>query len=169
MEADRILLQSADPFARILDLAEDAIISIDADQRIILFNQGAERIFGYKRDEILGQLLNTLLPARFIEAHRHHIQEFAASPVAARTMGERRDKPGDTITAYGTSLDSSTVENLYLTDGTVTALVNIIEQNVMSIRFRIPTMLEKGRYTVVVRPAARYATALAQPVSLTVK
>jgi hypothetical protein len=77
-------------------------------------------------------------------------------------------KPGDTITAYGRSLDSSTVENIYLTDGTVTALVNIIEQNVTSIRFRIPTMLERGRYTVVVRPAARYATALAQPVSLTV-
>jgi two-component system, sensor histidine kinase PdtaS len=91
MEADRILLQSADPLARILDLAEDAIISIDADQRIILFNQGAERIFGYQRDEILGKSLNTLLPARFIEAHRHHIEEFAASPVAARTMAERRE------------------------------------------------------------------------------
>jgi two-component system, sensor histidine kinase PdtaS len=57
----------------------------------VLFNQGAERIFGYKREEILGELLNTLLPTRFIEAHRHHIHEFANSPVAARTMGERRE------------------------------------------------------------------------------
>jgi two-component sensor histidine kinase len=39
----------------------------------------------------LGQSLNTLLPGRFIEAHRHHIDQFAASPVASRTMGERRE------------------------------------------------------------------------------
>src|SRR3954464_6963233 len=92
MAADRTLLKSADPlFARILDLAEDAIISVDADQRILLFNQGAERIFGYQRDEILGQSLNTLLPSRFLDAHRHHIEQFSGSPVASRTMGERRE------------------------------------------------------------------------------
>jgi PAS domain S-box-containing protein len=91
VEAHRILLKSNDPLARVLDLAEDAIISIDADQRIVLFNQGAEKIFGYKREEILGQLLDTLLPARFIEAHRDHIHQFTNSPVTARTMGERRE------------------------------------------------------------------------------
>jgi PAS domain S-box-containing protein len=91
MEAARILLKSTDPLARVLDLAEDAIISVDTDQRIVLFNQGAEKIFGYKRDEILGELLNVLLPPRFIEAHRHHIHDFADSPVAARNMGERRE------------------------------------------------------------------------------
>ncbi len=91
MEASRILLASADPLARILDLAEDAIISIDADQRIVLFNQGAEKTFGYTREEILGENLDRLLPARFLEAHRGHIREFAASTIAARTMGERRE------------------------------------------------------------------------------
>jgi PAS domain S-box-containing protein len=91
MEASRILLASADPLARILDLAEDAIISIDADQRIILFNQGAEKIFGYTRDEILGGSLDILLPVRVAEAHRQHIRDFAASSFVSSSMGERHE------------------------------------------------------------------------------
>src|SRR6185503_16597235 len=91
MEAIRTLLVSADPLAKILDLAEDSIISIDVDQRIVLFNQGAERTFGYTREEILGENLDKLLPARFIEGHRHHIRAFSESATPARTMGERRE------------------------------------------------------------------------------
>ena len=91
MEAGRIQLESTDPLAQILDLAEDAIISVDADQRIVLFNQGAERIFSYTRGEILGEKLDILLPPRFLEIHRRHICDFAASPESARTMGERRE------------------------------------------------------------------------------
>src|SRR5688572_9110060 len=91
MEAIRILLESADPLARILDLAEDAIISIDAGQHIVLFNEGAEKTFGYTREEILGENLDKLLPARFIEAHHQHIRDFSTSPATSRTMGERRE------------------------------------------------------------------------------
>jgi PAS domain S-box-containing protein len=91
VEANQILLGAADLPSQILDLAEDAIISVDFDQRIVLFNQGAEKVFGYTRDEILGQSLNKLLPARFVEAHSHHIHNFSETPVTSRTMGERRE------------------------------------------------------------------------------
>ena len=77
--------------AGILDIADDAIISIDKAQRITLFNQGAEKIFGYSAEEILGQSLDLLLPSRFREMHRQHIGEFANSPDVARGMGQHRE------------------------------------------------------------------------------
>jgi PAS domain S-box-containing protein len=88
---DRALLTSPGPLAKILDLADDAIISVDETQRIILFNQGAERIFGYTAREVTGQPLDILLPPRLVETHRRHIHEFADSDVTARRMGERTE------------------------------------------------------------------------------
>jgi PAS domain S-box-containing protein len=55
-------------------IAEDAIISVDAGQRIILFNEGAEKLFGYAHDEILGQPLDWLIPEANREHHSEHLQ-----------------------------------------------------------------------------------------------
>ncbi|MDZ7951983.1 response regulator [Nostoc sp. DedQUE09] len=78
-------------FARILDIADDAIISINGFQSITLFNQGAEKIFGYSAQEVIGQGLDLLLPLRFFQAHRQHVVDFGQSPNVARRMGERRE------------------------------------------------------------------------------
>lgn len=79
------------PLARILDLADDAIISVDANQKIVLFNQGAEKIFGYHSRDVIGQPLDVLLPPRLMSIHRHHIQDFGTASITARRMGERRE------------------------------------------------------------------------------
>jgi PAS domain S-box-containing protein len=75
----------------ILDLADDAIISIDEDQRILLFNKGAEKAFGYTLEQVHGQSIDLLLPERLAAAHRQHVKEFSAAGIPARRMGERRE------------------------------------------------------------------------------
>jgi PAS domain S-box-containing protein len=76
--------------AGILEIADDAIIAIDSTQQITLFNQGAERIFGYSAVEVLGQSLNLLLPSRYAQAHRRQVQDFATVQTQSQRMGERR-------------------------------------------------------------------------------
>ncbi|AFZ24099.1 PAS domain S-box [Cylindrospermum stagnale PCC 7417] len=78
-------------FEGILSIADDAIISIDGNQCITLFNQGAEKIFGYSAQEVIGQRLDLLLPLRFSQVHRQHVVDFGKSPSLARRMGERRE------------------------------------------------------------------------------
>src|SRR5579871_2389598 len=77
--------------SKILEIADDAIISLDDKQNITLFNQGAEKIFGYTANEVLGHSIDLLLPGRFVDKHRQHLREFAQSIDTARKMGERRE------------------------------------------------------------------------------
>jgi PAS domain S-box-containing protein len=90
----RDLLASPDPLAKILHLTEDAIISVDEEQHIILFNRGAERIFGFAAQEVVGKSLDVLLPHRLVETHRGHVCNFAGSDMPARRMGERSEIVG---------------------------------------------------------------------------
>ncbi len=74
----------------LFDVIVDAVIAFDHTQHILFFNKGAEAIFGFASDEVLGRPLDVLLPERFVDIHRRHFEEFAASPVASRPMSERR-------------------------------------------------------------------------------
>jgi diguanylate cyclase (GGDEF)-like protein/PAS domain S-box-containing protein len=112
----------------ILDIASDAIISVDEKGRIQLFNQGAERIFGYQHEEILGQLLDCLLPQEYRTAHQKYIQGFSQSADKARMMGKRpevlaRRKDGTEFPA------EASISKLELKEGKVfTAIVRDITE-----------------------------------------
>lgn len=77
-------------FEGILAIAVDAIITVDEQQRILHFNHGAERLFGYAGSEAIGTPLSRLLPARFRDAHDRHLTDFSTGQEVARRMGERR-------------------------------------------------------------------------------
>jgi PAS domain S-box-containing protein len=87
--ADTALRRSEAKFSGIVSIAADAIISTDRDQRIQIFNEGAEEIFGYSRSEVIGSRLDRLIPERFRAAHSEHFARFAAGDETARKMGER--------------------------------------------------------------------------------
>lgn len=97
---NRSLLHALEPsnfgplLARLLAIADDAVIVTDAQQRIVLFNEGAERVFGYDLSQVLGQPLTMLLPESSRAAHEEHLRRFAASELHARRMADRRDIHG---------------------------------------------------------------------------
>ncbi|MCH8196954.1 MAG: PAS-domain containing protein [Proteobacteria bacterium] len=92
--AEEAVRESEERLAGILDIADDAVISMDEDHRIILFNKGAERTFGCEAEEVLGEPIELLLPAEFREEHRHHVDNFAEGADVARKMGERGEVAG---------------------------------------------------------------------------
>lgn len=88
-QTETALRENQQMLAGILEYADEAIISIDEQYKILLFNQGAEKIFGYQASEIMGQSLDILLPEKFRQIHRQHIDQFSGSMEQARSMAVR--------------------------------------------------------------------------------
>ncbi len=78
----------------IINIAPEAIISIDLHFKIRLFTKGAERIFGYKAEDVLGKKMDMLLPERFRGNHKSHVQSFRQSDDDYRLMGTRSEVIG---------------------------------------------------------------------------
>ena len=83
------LRENQQKLAGILDNADEAIITIDEQQNIRLFNQGAEEIFGYQAQEIIGKPLDVLLPEVFRLVHRQHVNNFGRLKEQSRKIAKR--------------------------------------------------------------------------------
>lgn len=86
-EAEKELLP--EHLISVLDDAYEAIVSVDCSLRIVAFNGGAERLFGYPRSEMLGQPLDRLVPEELRDRHRGAVMKFAQSNETGRAMGRR--------------------------------------------------------------------------------
>jgi PAS domain S-box-containing protein len=71
----------------IVQLAMDAIVSVDEQQRVVLFNAAAEKMFRCPAVDALGQSLDRFIPPPARAKHPRHIQEFARHGVTSRAMG----------------------------------------------------------------------------------
>jgi diguanylate cyclase (GGDEF)-like protein/PAS domain S-box-containing protein len=78
--------RAEEQFRELLEAAPDAMIIVGGDGRIVFVNRQAERLFGWKRDELVGQLIEVLLPERFRHAHGQHREGYFSDPVL-RPMG----------------------------------------------------------------------------------
>ena len=84
-------------FTGLLEGAPDAMLCLDGDGRIVLVNAQAERLFGYQRDELEGEPVETLVPDDAKAAHRAHRARYVARPtprpagIRTELAGRRRD------------------------------------------------------------------------------
>jgi PAS domain S-box-containing protein len=78
--------KAEEKFGALLEAAPDAIVIVNKDGRIVLVNAQTQKLFGYARQELLGQAVEILVPQRFRRAHPGHRAGFFNKPTA-RSMG----------------------------------------------------------------------------------
>lgn len=94
VQAREALIASQARLEEIIAIAPEAVITVGEDMNIQLFNKGAERIFGYEAEEVLGHPMEILLPQGMRQGHRRHINGFDKSSDTYRLMDQRDEISG---------------------------------------------------------------------------
>ena len=95
--AKQALTASEDRFREVVQTAPDAIVLADGDGRVLSWNSAAERLFGYRAEEVLGQSLTMIMPERYRANHERALER-------VRTTGDVRLK-GTVVTMHGLHKD----------------------------------------------------------------
>jgi PAS domain S-box-containing protein len=80
-EAEKTLEESEERFRSVVQTATEAIITHDCDGNITFWNHGAENIYGYRPDEIMGKPFTLILPERFRKFHEKDLRNLVSSNV----------------------------------------------------------------------------------------
>ena len=78
------------PVRTILETAMDGIVLMNEKQRILLFNNAAETIFGWKAEDVIGKPIEILIPNRYHKRHQEDVARFGREAVSRRRMGAQR-------------------------------------------------------------------------------
>ena len=79
-----------DFYKAIFESIGNSVIIVDENSKIIMMNELTEKYFGYSREELIGQKIEKLIPARYRIKHKRLRQEYSKSPVH-RPMGNGRE------------------------------------------------------------------------------
>jgi PAS domain S-box-containing protein len=82
--------QAQDRFRLVVEASPNGIVLVDAQGHIVLVNARAEKLFGYRREELVGRSIELLVPERFRGEHLAHRAGFPAAP-SARALGGGRE------------------------------------------------------------------------------
>src|SRR5829696_2803331 len=88
------LMRNEAQLAGIIDSAMDAIITVDENQNIVLFNTAAEKLFSSSAEEARGRPISRFIPERFRSAHEQYIRKFAEDGGTPRLMGSSEELYG---------------------------------------------------------------------------
>ena len=83
--------ESSNQLKAMVSSAMDAIVTIDSERRVVVFNPAAQKMFGYSEDQIRGKPLDMLIPERFRSVHERNVAAFSGSGVNARMKDTRMD------------------------------------------------------------------------------
>jgi PAS domain S-box-containing protein len=86
-QAEEVVRESQSRLAAIVASAMDAIITVDNEQRIVLFNASAENMFQCPAHDVIGSSIEHFIPKRFRGEHSEHIRRFGEAGVTSRNMG----------------------------------------------------------------------------------
>ncbi|WP_239511277.1 PAS domain S-box protein [Burkholderia sp. JP2-270] len=108
----------------VVEAAPNAMVMVNRGGQIVLVNSQTERVFGYSRDELVGQSIERLVPARFRDQHPGHRAAFLAAP-KSRPMGAGRHLTG--LRRDGTELPVEIGLNPIETDEGMFVLAAIVD------------------------------------------
>ena len=124
----------------LLDSAADAVVASDREGLIVLWNAGAQRIFGFTEDDALGQSLDIIIPEPFRQRHWDGYHETVASGQSRYGAGDLLAVPGLHKDGHRMSLEF-TIALLKQTDGSVNGMVAVLRD--VSKRFEEMKALKK--------------------------
>ena len=128
------LRESEATLAAIFASANDAVISTDVGGRVLLMNPAAERIFGYPADQIVGESIERLVPARHRDALRREMGAFTASTLAHRPVGKGGKVMGLRADGSEVRLEGSISQTTVNSQRVLTAILRDVTERVRSER-----------------------------------